>query len=366
MIIKPKCNSNYSVIPNELIKCEHLSDKAFRLACYLLSLPASWEVNTAHLAKVSGGSTRSIQRALKELIDLGFLQKIQHIDEKSGKFLRKATYVFINNEEEKESSQEIEKELKEQIDLSIKKELSLPLKDEWIAEKIEEIKALDKEDLKEIEQEQSSNSNGFESKEQKQEPKNADFKDGDKNTTSGFMSHILNKEFLQSKNSFLSAFLKKNSFVKDCYLMKTNDKSLLFLYSKKQNVKPNTFDFSGLSDFEILKLNEFFAYKQKSGKRLLALSKQKIINQCKDFKLKGQNIGLIIDRSIRNGWAGLFSLKTDLHTKKAKELSQKEILRLVLEQEPNFNFSQDYDLSKISINGKSVSYIEDKDEFKVV
>lgn len=148
--------------------------------------------------------------------------------------------------------------------------------------------------------------------------------------------------------------------------MKTNDKSLLFLYSKKQNVKPNTFDFSGLSDFEILKLNEFFAYKQKSGKRLLALSKQKIINQCKDFKLKGQNIGLIIDRSIRNGWAGLFSLKTDLHTKKAKELSQKEILRLVLEQEPNFNFSQDYDLSKISINGKSVSYIEDKDEFKVV
>ena len=75
----------------------------------------------------------------------------------------------------------------------------MPLKDEWIAEKIEEIKALDKEDLKEIEQEQSSNLNGFESKEQKQEPKNADFKDGDKNTTSGFMSHILNKEFLQSK-----------------------------------------------------------------------------------------------------------------------------------------------------------------------
>lgn len=358
MIIKPKYTKNYTILPNELLNCKELSDKAFRLACYLLSLPSNWEVNSSHLAKVNACSTRYIRACIKELIDLGFLQKLQQVDEKSGRFLKQCTYVFVNNDEE-ETSKEIDLTLQNEIDLEVKEELNKSK----IAQKIKEIKDMDKQDLQEDKKDESVNLNGLLDEKLLKDTDFKHFKDAEVKPPCGPSSDIINKEFLQSKNSFLTDF-KKGFFSKNAYLFKTFDKACLFIYEKK-NVKPLKLDFSNLNDFEISKINEFFEYKQKSKKRLLHISKQKIINQCKSFKLEGQNIGLIIDKSIRNGWAGLFALKNDFRNKKADELKQKEILRLVLEQEPSFDFSKDYDLSKVSLNGKKVSYDESKDEFKV-
>lgn len=69
----PRPERDFTVIPNAVIRDELLSYRARGLLVYLLSQPPDWQVSSARLSIESGEGRDAIRRALRELIDVGYL-----------------------------------------------------------------------------------------------------------------------------------------------------------------------------------------------------------------------------------------------------------------------------------------------------
>lgn len=332
MIVRQKLKENFTIISNKIIRDKNLSLQSKMLAVLLASLPKDWVVNTKWLATELNISVRAAQYALRELIDANYIIKLQH-QNKDGKYDKGWTIIFVKNEEN---------ELYEPLETSenLEQESELNKSDENIENKAFENKAVVKMgDLSEV--------------------------SGSKETKNGLSNlaqnprlrepcvHIKEKRFLQSKN---------------LYLMRNLGNSLLFVFD--YGVMKKELDYKNLSEGEKEKLKEWFEYKRKQGQGLKLVSKQKLIDKCLKFKMQNESVMAIIDRAIENGWQGLWSFKKQgkkyPNTRLGKQMEEKALIRAVLEQEPSFNGSEDYDLSRVRINGRGVKWLKKENKFILV
>ncbi|MFQ6341383.1 hypothetical protein [Campylobacter sp. VTCC 70190] len=343
MIIKSELKGNFTIISNEIIRNKDLSNNAKLMAVLLASLPKSWKCNTAHLAKEANMGLRTTQNAIKELIDFNFIKKIQGVDEKN-KFSKFYSVIFVDNDFE-EYEEKISTEEQEEILKNLDEE-----KEEFTQEKNKNFKANQEEEKQALNTDKNDtleNKALFltdSSEVKKQElSKNGTLNPTQNSRLAGNFRTYINKEFLQSKNLYGYSILDKN----------------VFIFFKGNKEKSINIDFSGFSELEIEKIKEFFEYRKSMKKPLNIYSKNSLVKKCLEFKGKGLSIVKMIDTAILKGWQGLWVIEKT----KNESLNQNEILNLVLEQESEFNFRSDFDLSRVKIAGKVVSYDENKDLF---
>lgn len=333
MIVRQKLKNNFTIISNDIIKHKDLNDKAKLVAIFISSLPQNWVVNVKHIANEMGYSVRVVQNAIKDLIDAEIISKMIHKD-REGKFKRGYSVIFVNNDEE-------------ELNESLENELNLQNEAEQ-DEKAESMKN------KELEKNAIEKMGALSETVPTKDPKNDTSKNA-KNSRMPFLFAHIKKEFLRSKN---------------LYLLENFGKQIYFFSRKMQDKQE--LDFKNLSEAEKDKLIEWFKFKADNGTRLKVASKNALIAKCVKFKEQNENVISIIDRAIENGWAGLFGFKKDGLKKKypktrlGKEMEEKAIIRAVLEQEPNFNGRDDYDLSRVRVNGCGVKWIKDERKFVLV
>ena len=100
---RQKKEINYTVLDNTFIKDVNLSWKAKGLMTYLLSLPDTWEIHLSELQKHATDGRDSLQKAIKELVEKGYLIKEQTRNEK-GVFQANKYIVIENPSTEKPST----------------------------------------------------------------------------------------------------------------------------------------------------------------------------------------------------------------------------------------------------------------------
>lgn len=74
-VLRNKHKANFSQFPNELILDRTISPRAFKIMCYLLSVPDNWEVNNTDVCKKLGISQEMISKYWKELITRGWITR---------------------------------------------------------------------------------------------------------------------------------------------------------------------------------------------------------------------------------------------------------------------------------------------------
>ncbi|TLD83936.1 hypothetical protein LS70_003770 [Helicobacter sp. MIT 11-5569] len=90
-------NEKFTIIPNDLLLDQNLSDGAKVLAFYLMSLPKDWTVVWENVAKALNSTLSTIKRRKQELLKFGFLIPIANRDIK-GKFTQnKLAFKYCNN-----------------------------------------------------------------------------------------------------------------------------------------------------------------------------------------------------------------------------------------------------------------------------
>lgn len=83
-IIKVHKQKNFSIISNIPLNDKSISFKAKGIWAYLMSKPEDWEVRISNLINTSTEGRDAIYSGIKELVNAGYMNKIQHRDE-SGK-----------------------------------------------------------------------------------------------------------------------------------------------------------------------------------------------------------------------------------------------------------------------------------------
>lgn len=83
-IIKIRKQKNFSIISNIPLNDKSISFKAKGIWAYLMSKPEDWEVRVSNLINTSTEGRDAIYSGIKELVEAGYMNKIQHRDE-SGK-----------------------------------------------------------------------------------------------------------------------------------------------------------------------------------------------------------------------------------------------------------------------------------------
>lgn len=349
MIVKENLSTNFTIISNDIVRSKDLSINAKMLAVLLCSLPKDWIVNNTHLSKELGISPRTLQRAFKELVSLNFIKKMQVMDKGTKKFTRDFAIVFVGKDEaeineplnaDDENISQNESENLEANGGQNERNLNAFSADEKEALKEEQTPI-----LKDFDDERAVKMTALSPVLEGKEALNHTSSSATNSRRAGFCRTYINKEFLQSKNSFLMA-----NFARDVYLI-----------FEKKKLKKENLDLSFFNALEKEKINEWFKYKSVK-KPLNVLTKQKILKQLKDFKAHKQDICKVIEQSILRGWQGLFYVKN----KQEKKLAQTDILKEVLSTYPNFDFSTGFDLSALKIEGKGVKYNPMKDEFHLV
>ena len=88
---KPKMD--FTQVPNDLICSPEISCKGKAVYCYLISRPDDWKFYTKEIVKNMKESINTVETALKELIDYGWIEKQRYRDEKG--HLRHSIYTLF-------------------------------------------------------------------------------------------------------------------------------------------------------------------------------------------------------------------------------------------------------------------------------
>ena len=75
MITRTEKTSNYTILPNEFLLDETISDKARGLLARLLSRPDNWNLNINYLVKTGKDGHTAVRSAIRELEAAGYIQK---------------------------------------------------------------------------------------------------------------------------------------------------------------------------------------------------------------------------------------------------------------------------------------------------
>jgi hypothetical protein len=76
-ILRHRRKSNFTLLPNEVVRDARITFKALGLLVFLLSLPGNWKLNLVHLSNLRAGRGNrldSIKSALAELQQTGYLE----------------------------------------------------------------------------------------------------------------------------------------------------------------------------------------------------------------------------------------------------------------------------------------------------
>jgi hypothetical protein len=77
----PKAPASFTVIPNRILRDDHLSYRARGLLAYLLSQPPDWKISSRRLMVATTEGRDAIRTALRELIQVGYLDLVRTQDD---------------------------------------------------------------------------------------------------------------------------------------------------------------------------------------------------------------------------------------------------------------------------------------------
>jgi len=83
--IKNNIRENFTIIPNELINDDELSDRAKFVFVYMASKPDEWDFLNKNLSKSLKYTIKTLRKYIKELCDSGWITKYQQ-SKKNGVF----------------------------------------------------------------------------------------------------------------------------------------------------------------------------------------------------------------------------------------------------------------------------------------
>lgn len=292
MIIHSNPQNNFTKISNAFIQDSNISAEAKMVGILLMSYPSDWIVNIAHLSKTLGKGVATIRKALKELIQTGKLTISEQERDEKGRFAKdERIYEFVG-----------EVECENLAELSAKEFLEL------------------------------RNRNIEQSTENSESLPHNDFTDsGDFDTHT--KNNILNKEKI--------------------YIVRDSKKHILLNSLFKIPKQSLSLDFSSFDEGERKAYEEFIRYREESRKLTIS-TKKSILEKLKKLKEQGENIIAVVERSIENGWSGLFPLSRNQRTqriqaqrqtqdtqeKSAEMTLHDELLSLLLSANPSFSLER--------------------------
>ena len=273
MILYTPPKQDFTIIPNRILKNPNLSAYARLIAIYIISLPKSWNVNLAHIAKEVGITERSIGKYIKELIVAGILEKTQ-LKNEDGTFSKDTIYSFENQEAQ---NQEVKTESKqEMLDFE---EMALEDLESYIKTQEQQTKA----EVQNLDSQKLDSQN-------LQEPKLRDSHRSEKNP------HADNFHPYKELNN-----IKRTNI----YLLRTPNQIKLLnlcLNTKKQErLMPK-----GLNQAELQAFSDFVAYRNEKKKITLS-THNAIVKKFENLKAQGVDVISAVEKSILNGWQGIFA-----------------------------------------------------------
>lgn len=291
MIIYSNPQNNFTKISNAFIQDSNISAEAKMVGILLMSYPNDWKVNIAHLSNILGKGVATIRKALKELVHIGKLTISKQERDAQGRFTKdEKVYKFVG-----------EVECENLAELSIQEFLELK-------EKIE------------------------------QGTENAESLSRDNFTDSGvFDTHTKNNNIYKEK----------------IYIVRDSKKHILLNSLFKIPKQSLSLDFSSLNEDEKRAYEEFIRYREETRK-LTQTTKKSILEKLKKLKEQGENIIAVVERSIENGWSGLFLIpkhlkrqsqalpknKTEIQGDNAQIALHNELLNLLLSANPSFSLER--------------------------
>jgi len=85
-IFRTKLSSAFTILPNTTLRDSNLSFRARGLLAFILSNASEWEVSKAWLREQGKEGVQAINSALKELLNLGYAEKVLERSKESGRF----------------------------------------------------------------------------------------------------------------------------------------------------------------------------------------------------------------------------------------------------------------------------------------
>ena len=132
-----KKSSNFTTINNEFIFNKDMSLKAKGLLCHLLALPESWDLYVEEVEKWHKDKKDSIYTGFKELMKLGYVQRIQKRE--AGKFQGFDYIVFEKPKRDLSETVLSETENPQLLNTDIKLNTDIIKKDQFDFEELEEL-----------------------------------------------------------------------------------------------------------------------------------------------------------------------------------------------------------------------------------
>ena len=132
-----KKSSNFTTINNEFIFNKDMSLKAKGLLCHLLALPETWELYVEEVEKWHKDKKDSIYTGFKELMNLGYVQRIQKRE--AGKFKGFDYIVFEKPKMEKPKTDSSETENPQLLNTNNKLNTNIIKKEVFDFEELEEL-----------------------------------------------------------------------------------------------------------------------------------------------------------------------------------------------------------------------------------
>ncbi len=276
MILKQVVGNGFTQISNDLIRNKNLSIGAKMLFIFISSLPKEWKINKQYIAKELGISIQTYYKYEKELVHNGIAFNAQLRDEK-GKF--KKDFIYICDEDLIKKYQEKESEFLENLDNFIEgkndNELSNIQNDEAGSEVGLKVEFSGGETKSKIEYKKPATEN---------------------------LDGYINKEFLINK--------KNQKEPKKIFALQNFDKIIFFCPSKISKIPLKLNELlkaSSLNEQEIQSYLKFIEYRKERRNPLTPTSIQGNLKELESFKAQGHNVISIINKSINNGYLGLFA-----------------------------------------------------------
>ena len=132
-----KKSSNFTTINNEFIFNKDMSLKAKGLLCHLLALPESWDLYVEEVEKWHKDKKDSIYSGFKELMKLGYVQRIQKRE--AGKFKGFDYIVFEKPKRDLSETVLSETENPQLLNTNIKLNTDITKKEEFDFKELEEL-----------------------------------------------------------------------------------------------------------------------------------------------------------------------------------------------------------------------------------
>lgn len=326
MIVSQRQTGHFTIVPNKILQESNLSLQAMGLCAYILSLPKTWHINMNNLSQKLGVSKNTLYKYIKELIHAGVLKKAQLKDE-SGKWSKEGVY-FIGDFSESRMQNDLDSEIS-----MLETSESTQTKPLAVSQNLVIGKA---------------------AKNELEVSKVGKLAVSQNLTT--IKKEYINKQ--KEKNAH------ENKKVSKTYILQSIDQKRLFSLCFAREVKACDIDLHLLTQEEQEAFNRFISYRQERA-RVSNSTKLAIFREFLRLKNVGQNLALCVEQSIMRGYRGLFLVAqnspnnaqnvSNAHTSKAAQ--SKEILRDILTQYPEFDFSdiQGF-LATHKINDRVVKY----------